>query len=190
MRDTRLLVCAFVALTGMSSVAGAAQRSSFINVDSINNINAPTSAGGQTYNVAVGLGPSFTIGANNYTILSVIGFYVLSNTNDFTPLSTFSAMPGPFVDDSSNAGVGGAGGWQTIPTGGLTPSQSMAFTLPAGFSLGEIDQIGYEVRVSGVFPSTTRTVTDTGFITRSAPAPGAAALLGLGALAASRRRRR
>ena len=61
-----------------------------------------------TYNLAVGIGPSFTIGTNNYNILSVIGFYVLSNTNDFSPLSTFSSMSGPYVDDSSNAGVGGA----------------------------------------------------------------------------------
>lgn len=188
MRGLTRLGCSIVALTLLASGANATTRSSFLTVDGVASITAPTSNAGQTYTVTLGASPSFTLAGNTYAITDLIGFYVLSDDLDFTPLSAFSAIasPGPFSDDSSNSGLGAIGGWRSNPNVGLTPGQSLAFTLPAAFPLADIDRIGFHVRVSGTFPGTSG---NTGNITGPIPAPGAVALFACGGLVAVRRRR-
>ena len=188
MRGFQQLTLSIAALALVAGSAQATTRSSFLDVDSIVQVTPITSNAGRTYTISLGANPKFIVGANTYTITDLIGFYVLSDDQDFsvlTPLETVTA-PGPFTDDSSNSGPGAIAGWKSNPNNGIGINGSQTFTLPATFPLAEIDRIGFHVRLSGTFPGTTG---NTGNITGLIPAPGACAMLGLGGLLSMRRRR-
>lgn len=186
-RKTLLAAASLVA--AVSGSALATTRSSFLDVSNISGLTINTSNAGYTYTVTVSSSPFFTYNSVNYPITDMIGFYVLSNDIDFSPLPALPNFgpPGSFSDDSSNSGTGAAAGWRSNPNNGLVPGQSLSFTFPSNFPIADIDTIGFHVRLSVDFPGTPGALT--GNITQ-VPAPTAAALLPLGALFAGRRRRR
>ena len=188
MRYVQKLLLSCAALSIMASAANATTRSSFLDVNSIAQVTPITSNAGLRYTVSLGATPSFTLGASTYAITDLIGFYVLSDDQDFalfSPLLTVNS-PGPFSNDSSNSGAGAIAGWRSNPNNGILPGGSQVFTLSSGFPITDIDRIGFHVRVNGTFPGTTG---NTGNITGLIPAPGMCTMLGLGGLVAARRRR-
>jgi MYXO-CTERM domain-containing protein len=183
------------ALAVMAPASHATTRSSFLNASSISGVTAVTSNAGRSYTISLSASPSFSYHSDAYSITDLIGFYVLSDDNDFSPLPSLSTIGG-FSNDSTNSGTGAVAGWRSNPNSGLTPGHSLTFTLPSNFPIASIDRIGFHVRVECEFPNTSG---NTGNITGptdaqppgpSVPAPGAYALLGVGLLALARRRRR
>jgi hypothetical protein len=175
-------VASVAALLTLAGVASAQTRSSFLDADSISGVTV-TSPDGLDYEVAVSLAPILVYQSNIYTINSVFGFWVLSDDDDLSPVNA------NFVDgdgatwnaNNSNSGAGGIAGWDTNPNTGLTPGQSLHFIFS---SLGgTVETYGFHIRVNETLPNGFNTA----FFT--IPTPGAAALLGLGGLAATRRRR-
>ncbi|MBS0196105.1 MAG: hypothetical protein JSR77_05050 [Planctomycetes bacterium] len=190
----KTLVATATAIACMASIAGTASattRSSFTDVAGISGISALVSNSGLSYTITVGNSASFTLNNVNYPIANVIGFYVLSDDIDFSPLPALANMgpPGAFSDDSTNSGTGAAAGWKSNPNNGLNLGQALTFNFPANFPISAIDRIGFHVRlVSGNFPGTSG---NTGNITGALiPAPATAGLVGMGGLLAMKRRRR
>ncbi len=178
----------------MLAAAGTAQattRSSFVSVSGITGITV-TSPTALQRTVLFQPGAAFAHNGSSYLIQDIIGFYALSDDLDFAPVSSVAAL-GNFKNDSSNASTGGILGWKSNPNKGITSGNSLTFTFSAGTNVALIDRLGFHVRLaSGNFPGTSG---NTGNITgplagfSTIPSPAAAAVLALGGLAASRRRR-
>jgi hypothetical protein len=192
MRGITLSVAAMLSVA-VGSSALATTRSSFTTIQSITQVTAITSNAGLTYTVSLGANPSFMLNNISYSITDVIGFYLLSDDVDFSPLPALAQMgpPGAFFDDSGNSGPGGIAGWKSNPNAGLVPGQSLAFTFPASFPIADIDTIGFHVRLNGLFPGTTGNTGNIAVVRRDdvVPAPSACALLACGGLCWPRRRR-
>lgn len=188
MRGTQQLAVSVAALAWVAGSAQATTRSSFRDVDSVVQVTPITSNAGRTYTVSLGAHPTFSVGGTSYAITDLIGFYVLSNDLNFSlisPLATVNS-PGPFADDSSDSGTGAIAGWRSNPNSGIVAGGSQTFTLPAGFPIADIDQLGFHVRINGTFPGTSG---NTGNITGAIPAPGACVMFGAAGVLALRRRR-
>lgn len=187
------LVFAGCACAVLSTSALATTRSSFTDVDALANITAITSNAGLTYTVTMAAAPTFTLDSITYNITDVIGFYVLSDDLNFSPLPALLSFgsPGAFSDDSSNNGPGAIAGWKSNPNSGLVPGDTLAFTLPASFPIADIDRLGFHVRLDGTFPGTSGNTGNITFHeTPRVPAPGACAMLGAAGAIGLRRRRR
>jgi uncharacterized protein (TIGR03382 family) len=173
---TKYLIAATVVGLAASS-AMAQSRSSFLVANNISGITV-TNQGGNSYKVSVANGATFTYNSVAYTISAVFGVWALGDANDVTG-STSSF--GVWNANSSNAGTGGILGWKTNPNSGIAAAGTQTFTFN---SLGAFDRFGFHVTTTTAFPGTTGV---TGYITT--PTPGATALLGLGGLVMTRRRR-
>lgn len=187
------LAVASCALAAMSVPALATTRSSFTDVDALSQVTTITSNAGLTYTVSVGAAPTFTLDSITYNITDVIGFYVLSDDLNFSPLPALLNYdsPGAFSDDSSNSGPGAIAGWKSNPNSGLVPGNTLAFTFPANFPITDIDGIGFHVRLDGTFLGTSGNTGNIAFQgTPRVPAPGACAMLGVAGVMGMRRRRR
>jgi hypothetical protein len=176
-------VASVAALLTLAGAASAQTRSSFFTPESLDGVFV-ASSDGLDYEVTLNLAPTLLWNGNLYTINSVFGFWALSNDDNLTPVNA------NFVDgdgatwavSNNNGGAGGVAGWDTNPNTGLTPGQSLHYVFS---SLGgTVETFGYHIRVNETFPNGFNTA----FFT--VPTPGAAALLGLGGLTATRRRRR
>ena len=179
------------ALALASGAAHATTRSSFLDVKLIQDLSVVTSNAGRSFTVALGANPTFNYNSVTYTVQDLIGFYLLSDDVDFSPLPSLPAV-GNFSDDSTNSGPGGAAGWRSNPNQGFRANQSLTFTVPSTFNLSQIDRFGFHVRLtpaSGNFPGTTGNTGNVTYTESRIPTPGTAALAGLGLLAAARRRR-
>lgn len=174
-----MLMTAAIAMT--AGMASATTRSSFNDAE-YSGITV-THQSGLTYLVTVDTAPTLTIGNTTYDITDMIGFYALSNTDDFSPLFALSDS-GDFKDDSSNSSTGGTQGWRSNPNKGVTPGGSHTFTFD-GLDVANNDQWGFHFRVDGTLPSGG----NTGSFTQTVPAPAALALTGLAGLVTLRRRR-
>ncbi len=181
----RVWAIAVAAVAGSAVPALATTRSSFSAVDAITNATAVPSNGGFTHTVSLSAGATFSIGSNVYSITDIIGFYLLSDDLDFSPLLGLPAS-GAFSDDSTNSGTGGIQGWRSNPNAGISVGNTHVFNFPANTDIGATDRLGFHVRVNGTFPGTSG---NTGNITLI-PTPGVAALWSVVGLAAAPRRRR
>lgn len=169
----------------------ATTRSSFLDVQLITDLTVVTSNAGRTFTVALGANPAFKSGTASYAVQDLVGFYLLSDDVDFSPLPSLASVAG-FSDDSTNSGTGGAAGWRSNPNNGFQANESLAFTVPATFNLGQIDRFGFHVRLtpaSGNFPGTSGNTGNLTYIEARLPTPGSVALAGIGTLIALRRRR-
>lgn len=189
--NNRLFALAAISLATAAGTASATTYSSFLTGTTINGISitppvvSPNLSFTVTLAAATPTPGSFTYLGNTYTITDIIGFYLLApGYND--PTQPALVTIGNFADDSDSHSPGSISGWRSNPNQGITAGGSTVFTFPS-IDYAHYTQIGFHVRISGTFPGTTG---NTGNITGTlVPTPGAAALLGLGGLAISRRRR-
>lgn len=139
-----------------------------------------------TYTVTLNAGATFTYNSVSYPITDVIGFYLLAPGFNDGSQGSLASVAG-FSNDSDHRSAGSIYGWRSNPNSGITVGNSQTFTYPS-INFTRYTQIGFHVRIDGCFPGTEG---NTGNITGTiVPVPGAAAALGLGGLAAGRRRRR
>lgn len=182
MSRTSRFVTAAAALLMIAGAASAQSRSSFQDIDAISGITYST-PDDLNFTVTVALAPTMVIGGNLYTINSVFGFWALSNDDNLTPAnSNFVDGDGAtWAVSNNNGGAGGIAGWSTNPNTGLTVGQSLVFTFTS--LTGTYETVGFHIRTNETLPFGGNTAYFT------LPTPGAAALLGLGSLVATRRRR-
>ena len=183
MSRTSRFVTAAAALLMVAGAASAQSRSSFQNLDGLGGVTV-SSPDELNYTVTVALAPTIVFGGNLYHINSVFGFWVLSDDDNLTPAHVAFNDPDGVnwgINDN-NGGAGGIAGWSTTPPTGITPGDE-----PVTFSFtslsGSIEHLGMHIRVNETLPGGGNTAF---FVI---PTPGAAALLGLGGLVATRRRR-
>lgn len=169
-----------VAVLGLSGAASAQTFSSFVAVDSFQNLSV-LDLSALSYRVSVGPTPTFTKDGTTYSITDVFGYWALRADMDLTgATSSFNQWSA----HQSNAGIGGIVGWKTNPNTGLTPGTSEVFTFDQ-LDTPNVSGYGFHVRLNGVFPGTSG---NTGYVTL-VPAPAAAALLGIAGAVAMRRHR-
>lgn len=178
-------------LLALAIGAQAQSRSSFLGVSQINDITVTPSGGGLVYTVTIGPNPSFVFNSVTYNIQNVLGFWSLRNQNpDNLGASgaNFTGLNGAWTWNANSSGTGEIAGWKSNPNDGIFASQSDTFTYTA-INSSNIDQFGFHVRLTeGFFPGTQG---NTGHITLDpVPEPASLAVLGVGAAALIRRRRR
>lgn len=183
MTSTRSLALSLIGSGLVAGTASATTINSFLSVPGISGITVSPTIANPT--VTFNAGATFTYNSVSYAITDVIGFYLLApGYNDASQgaLANF----GGFSNDSDHRAAGSIYGWRSNPNAGITSGNSQAFTFPS-ISSANYTLIGLHVRINGTFPGTSG---NTGNITGSlVPAPGAAAILGLSGLMATRRRR-
>jgi MYXO-CTERM domain-containing protein len=173
--------------------AEATTRASFLTVTSVTGVVVVSSNAGLTYTVTVNAGAAFNYNSASYSITDIIGFYLLSDDDNYAPLPALAGFgpPGTFIDDSSNSGTGAVAGWKSQnANAGLVIGDTLAFTFPNTFPLASVERIGFHVRLSTDFPGTPGAVTGNVTTAERIPTPGAVALTALGGVAGLRRRRR
>ena len=170
-------------IVALAVSASAQSRSSFLDVTSLSGISVTPA--GNTYTVALGAAPTFDFGGNTYHIVSLIGFWVLSNDGSVSATGAdFSSATGNW-SWNENAGIAG---WKTNYAGGangVDPNGSQAFTY-ATIDASTVDQYGFHVVTTELFPGTQG---NTGHITVPEPTTLAALGIGFAALIARRRKR-
>lgn len=168
-------------LVGGASLSLAQSRSSFQIVTGLTGLNS--SLTGMTLETALGVGSTFTLGGNSYTIKDVFGIWLLDDNDDF---SATGANSSPWSYNANDSGTGGIAGWKTNPNTGITPGNSKTLTYTS--MTGTPEHFGYHVRLTSNLAGTGD---DTVFIQgQPVPEPATMAVLGIGALAMARRRRR
>lgn len=176
----KFTVAAALAAAAMGSTALAQTRSSFQSTEAMTGITV-TNISGLKYNVAISANPTLKIGATIYNVTDIFGFWALSNDID---LNGTTASFAQWSAHASNSGTGGIVGWKTNPNTGITPGGNQDFTFTT-LATGDVDNFGFHIRVSGTLADGGNTAYFT-----YVPAPGSAALAGMGALLGARRRRR
>ena len=174
---TRLFV-PIIGISILSATSFAQSRSSF---------QTPTALSGVTVikqnatDFTVGLGVGSTISINGFTdtITDIFGFWALDNNDDLT--GTGSAI-GNWGFDSNYSGSGGIVGFKTNPNTGITQGGSQSFHFN---SLSGTDE-GYGVHVRTMNNNTLYVTTNAAAV----PEPATFAVLGLGAVALIRRKRK
>lgn len=185
------IILTSVALLALAGAAQAATRSSFLQVSAYSGITVVSSNAGLSYTVSLSPSATFTYNSASYSITDIMGFYLLDDAGDFSPLPALANFgpPGTFSDDSSNSGTGAVAGWKSVnANAGLGVGDTLTFTFPSNFPLASADRLGFHVRLTANFPGTTGL---TGNITTAEriPTPGTMGLALAGLLAVSRRRR-
>ncbi|MDP1662312.1 MAG: hypothetical protein Q8L55_10400 [Phycisphaerales bacterium] len=184
------LVCAGL-IAATAGTASATTINSFLSVPGISGITISPSVASPNlnYTITFNAGATFTYNSNTYAITDVMGFYLIAPGYDDASQGSLANFGG-FSDDSDHRAAGSIYGWRSNPNAGITSGNSQAFTFPS-ISSANYTLIGLHVRINGTFPGTSgNTGNITGNITGAlVPAPGAAAILGLSGLMATRRRR-
>lgn len=167
-------------LVGGASLSLAQSRSSFQIVTGLTGLNS--SLTGLTLETALGVGSTFSLGGNTYTIKDVFGMWLLDDNDD---LSASGSNSSPWSYNDKYSGTGGIAGWKTNPNTGITVGNSKSLTFTS--LTGTAEHYGYHVRLT----SNLSGGSDTLYIQGAAvPEPATMAVLGIGALAMARRRRR
>ncbi len=168
-------------LVGGASLSLAQSRSSFQVVTGLTGLNS--SLTGMTLETALGVGSTFILGGDTYTIKDVFGIWLLDDNNDLAATGSNSS---PWSYNDNYAGTGGIAGWKTNPNTGITPGNSQTLTYTS--LTGTPEHFGYHVRLTS---NLSGGGSDTLFIQgQPVPEPATMAVLGIGALAMARRRRR
>ena len=79
----------------LSPAAMATACNSFLNVGSINGITVVTANAGKDYSATLASSASFMLGSTSYSITRIIGFYLLSDDSDFSPLPALTSVGPP-----------------------------------------------------------------------------------------------
>ncbi|MFT3687245.1 MAG: hypothetical protein QM783_20370 [Phycisphaerales bacterium] len=190
----RSIVLAAALVTAVAGTASATTINSFLtNAQfygiTVSPVTAPVGGSNVSYTVTLDAGAYMRYNNVNYPIDSINGFYALSYGHDVSQPSLNAS--GLFTTDNKHQNAGSIYGWKSNPNNGITAGHSHTFTYQTLSS--QYTQFGFHVSVADCynFPGTngqTGNVTGT-FNALVTPTPGSAALLGIGALAASRRRR-
>lgn len=168
-------------LVGGASLSLAQSRSSFQTVTGLTGLTSTLT--GMTLETALGVGSTFELGGNTYTIKDVFGTWLLDDNDD---LVATGANDSPWSFNANYTGTGGIAGWKTNPNTGITPGNSQTLTYTS--LTGTPEHFGYHVRLT---TNLYGTGDDTLFIQGAeVPEPATMAVLGIGALAMARRRRR
>lgn len=172
-----VVVCAVAAPS-----ASAQTRSSFRDLDALAGVVVDP-VGPLSYEVVVSPGATLVYQGNLYTINSVFGFWILSDS-DLTPSNASFLDPdgATWHTDNSNSGPGGIAGWDINPNSGIFIGDDPV-TFAFNALTGSPDGYGFHIRVNETLPFGGNTAYFT------APSPGAGALVGLAGLIAARRRR-
>jgi hypothetical protein len=183
MPTTRRYLASLAVSLALAGAASAQSRSSFLLADNLGGVTV-SSPDTLDYTVTESLAPTLLIGSTIYHINSIFGFWVLSDDDDFSVTNSNFLDPDgvSWGTDNSNSGAGAIAGWDTNPNTGITPGDEAVLFHFTSLS-GSIEHLGMHIRVDETLPGGGNTA----FYV--VPAPGAAALLGLGGIAAIRRRR-
>lgn len=179
----RLALYTVAAATIAVSAAGRASAqsaNSFLNADHLSGLSL-TQEDAKTFRLEVTGSPTMSYLGVTYHINSVFGLWAISSTeSDFAETSDTGVW-----DDTENfAGAGGIVGWKTNPNSGLEAGEQKTFQFDR-LSSNDVARYGFHIRVNETLPSGGNTA----YFTRSIPAPGSLAMLGLGGLVVPRRRR-
>lgn len=168
----------YLLVLGLVGAAGAAsaQSASSFSAALINGVM--TTQTGNQLEVVVSANPTLTIGSTTYAITEVFGVWALDDNDDMTATGT---TQNGWSYNQNYAGTGGIAGWKTNPNNGVT-GQTLTFNF-SSFT-GTAETYGYHFRVNGTLPGGG----NTGFY-KPVPEPTTMVALGLGTLAALRRRR-
>lgn len=179
-RTALYTVAATIALSAAGR-ASAQSANSFLNADHLSGLTL-TQQDAKTYRLEVSGTPTMSYLGVTYHINSVFGLWAISGAdNDFAETSDFSVW-----DDSENfAGAGGIVGWKTNPNSGLEAGEQKSFQFDR-ISANDVSRFGFHIRVDESLPNGGG---NTAYFSRSIPAPGPLAALGLSSLALNRRRR-
>lgn len=167
----------------LAVVASSQSYSSFQTVTNLVGLN--TSVSGLNFTTTVGPTPSFMLNSINYTITDVFGVWQRDGNPATLTATNGSGNPSGWTFDSNTAGAGRIFGYKTNPNTGMTPNSSLTFNF--GTKTGTEEDIGYHVRISGQLPTGGNTLYITG---NPVPEPATMAVLGLGAAALLRRKRK
>jgi hypothetical protein len=164
-----------LALVGAAGASMAQSVSSFS--EAVINGVVTTQTGNQL-EMVVAANPTLTIGSTTYAITEVFGVWALDANDDMA--ATGSTQNG-WSYNQNYSGTGGIAGWKTNPNNGVT-GQTLTFNY-SSFT-GAAENYGYHFRVNGTLPGGG----NTGYY-KAVPEPTTMVALGIGALAALRRRR-
>lgn len=189
---------AFMSMTALGVIAAAAgtasatqydsflQGASFTGLAVAGNLSSPN----LTFTVTLNAGATLTYNSNTYSVERIIGFYLLAPGFNDGAQPSLSSVNG-FNNDSATHNHGSVLGWRSNPNDGITAGNSETFTFPS-INYAQYTMVGFHIFLNANqdFPGTSgNTGSVTVLLGDLVPTPGAAAILGIGSLAAMRRRR-
>lgn len=173
---SRLVVPA-IGLSVLSTASFAQSRSSFLTPDALSGLTVDK-LNTNDFKVSLGAGATITIGGVTDTVTDVFGLWALDDNDD---LSGSGTNFGVWGFDSNYSGSGGIVGFKTNPNTGITQGGSQTFHFDS--LTGTVEGYGVHVRLANsntIYTATVGTV----------PEPASFAILGIGAMALIRRKRK
>ncbi len=172
----RLLVPA-IGIALLSATAMAQSRSSFQTSNTLTGVTVHK-LNATDYSVGLAVGSTISINGSTDTVTDIFGFWALDDNDDLT--GTGSTI-GQWGFDTNYSGSGGIVGFKTNPNTGITQGGSQTFHFDS--LSGTVEGYGVHVRLANSNTLYTATVA-------AVPEPASFAVLGLGAIALIRRKRK
>jgi MYXO-CTERM domain-containing protein len=188
MFGTRTHLLSAIAVSAVATLAGTASATT---INSFNTgavfsgitMSPAFGAANTSYTITLNAGAILTIGGNSYGITDITGFWALAYSfNDGAQTSL--AAPTGFHYDNKHQTAGSIYGWDSdTGNSGITVGNHATFNFNGPLN-AHYTTFGFHLRLSDG-----TTANYTGVLAGLSPTPGAAALLGFGMLASTRRRR-